>query len=252
MKARGMPPGGTAALVSANLAKALRCCGFVAAAFLSAPAFAQSDGPCKPLVFDGARYTVCTIDLRRHEIELVWRGADGQPYGSLSALARSPAGRGVTVAMNAGMYHADLAPVGLYVEGGRQIQSASTANGPGNFHLKPNGVFYVASGTAGVLETRAYLRLAPKVEFATQSGPMLVIDGRIHPRFSEEGPSRKIRNGVGVRDSRTVVLAISDEPVSFGAFARLFRTSSAHATRSFSTARSPRFTLRISAAPTSA
>jgi uncharacterized protein YigE (DUF2233 family) len=52
---------------------------------------------------------------------------------------------------------------------------------------------------------------------------MLVIDGKIHPKISDEGASRKRRNGVGVRDSHTVVFAISDGPVSFGAFARLFR-----------------------------
>jgi uncharacterized protein YigE (DUF2233 family) len=61
------------------------------------------------------------------------------------------------------------------------------------------------------------------VDYATQSGPMLVIDGRIHPRISENGPSRKIRNGVGVRDRHKALFAISDEPVTFGEFARLFR-----------------------------
>ncbi|MER9444265.1 phosphodiester glycosidase family protein [Mesorhizobium sp. M0340] len=59
--------------------------------------------------------------------------------------------------------------------------------------------------------------------FATQSGPMLVIDGRLHPRFEQNGTSRYIRNGVGVRDENTVVLAISRSEVSLGSFARLFR-----------------------------
>jgi uncharacterized protein YigE (DUF2233 family) len=193
------------------------------AALWASAAAALPDSPCRPLVSEDVRYTICTLDLRRHAVELVWRGPDGQPYGSLSALARAPAGRDLVAAMNAGMYHPDLAPVGLYVEGGRQITPANTANGPGNFHLKPNGIFYVSGGAAGILETRAYLRRDLVPDYATQSGPMLVIDGRIHPRFSDEGPSRKIRNGVGVRDARTVVLAISDEPVSFGAFARLFK-----------------------------
>ena len=127
------------------------------------------------------------------------------------------------MAMNAGMYHADGSPVGLYVEGGQQFVKANTAGGPGNFHLKPNGVFYVTGETAGVMETGKFLKATPKADFATQSGPMLVIDGKLHPKFQAQGPSEKIRNGVGVRDGQTVVFAISNEGVSFGAFARLFR-----------------------------
>jgi uncharacterized protein YigE (DUF2233 family) len=178
---------------------------------------------CRPVTFEEQRFTVCRVDLRTHDLRLALRGADGAPYGSLSRLLASPAGRGVSMAMNAGMYHEDLSPVGLYVEDGREEKRISRASGPGNFHLKPNGVFYVAGGQAGVMETDAYLRRRIKPSLATQSGPMLVIDGRIHPRFSGEGPSRKYRNGVGITDPRTVLFAISDEPVSFGAFARLFR-----------------------------
>ena len=172
---------------------------------------------------EGNGYVVCTVDLDRYDLHLFLRGPDGQPYGGFSRLTASPAGRGLAMAMNAGMYDPDMAPVGLYVEDGRQLKGANTAEGPGNFHLKPNGIFYVARGRAGVQETGAFLRAKLHPSLATQSGPMLVIDGRIHPKISDEGPSRKLRNGVGVRGPKTVVFAISDQPVSFGAFARLFR-----------------------------
>ena len=59
--------------------------------------------------------------------------------------------------------------------------------------------------------------------WATQSGPMLVLDGRIHPRFSADGESRLVRNGVGVADPRTAFFVISEDPVSFGRLARFFR-----------------------------
>jgi uncharacterized protein YigE (DUF2233 family) len=78
-------------------------------------------------------------------------------------------------------------------------------------------------GRAAIMETSAYLAAKPDVVFATQSGPMLVIDGALHPRFEPNGKSRNIRNGVGVRDPHTVVLAIARSEVSFGSFARLFR-----------------------------
>ncbi|RVU20187.1 phosphodiester glycosidase family protein [Methylobacterium oryzihabitans] len=197
-------------------------CLVVVAALFPLRAGAAAPAPCAPVTHEGETYAVCTADLRRTRIRLFWRGADGQPYGSLSRLADSQAG--LSFAMNAGMYDSAQGPVGLYVEDGRELKGASTADGPGNFHLKPNGVFYVAGDRAGVLETGRYLKARPKAEFATQSGPMLVIAGRIHPKISADGPSQKIRNGVGVRaDGRTAVFAISERPVSFGAFARLFR-----------------------------
>ncbi len=197
----------------------------------AAPAPATSSGPnvassgvsCRPQSHEGQAYAVCTVDLRRARVKLFWRGPDGLPYGSLSRLAGQQ-GANLAFAMNAGMYDTGLAPVGLYVEEGRELKSANTANGPGNFHLKPNGVFYVSGDRAGVLETGRYLKVHPRAEFATQSGPMLVINNRVHPKISEDGPSQKIRNGVGVRpDGHSAVFAISEAPVSFGAFARLFR-----------------------------
>lgn len=178
---------------------------------------------CKARTYEGASYTVCRFDLRAYDLKLFLTDGEGRPYGTLQNLVRSPAGAGLAMAMNAGMYHHDLMPVGLYVEDGRERTRLNRAAGPGNFHLKPNGVFYVAEGRADILDSDAYARKRPRARLATQSGPMLVIDGKIHPKFSEEGPSRKLRNGVGVADPQVVLFAISDEPVSFGAFARLFR-----------------------------
>jgi uncharacterized protein YigE (DUF2233 family) len=200
--------------------------GLLAGLLSVTPASAQQrpgPGPCAPMTEEGTTYTVCTIELDRYDVGLFWKGPDGLPYGSFSRLTAAPAGRDLVMAINAGMYDFDLSPVGLYVEHGRELKPANTAGGPGNFHLKPNGIFYVAADGAGVLETGKYLRTRPRATVATQSGPMLVIDGRLHPKFSGEGPSRKLRNGVGVRDRKTVVFAISENPVSFGAFARLFR-----------------------------
>ena len=180
--------------------------------------------PCGPETFEGARYTVCRIDLRRYRLELFLKGRSGEPFGSLGNLAKAPEGRGLAMAMNAGMYDPDLSPVGLFVEDGRQLKAANTAAGPGNFHLKPNGVFYVQDGKAGVAETGAFLKRRLRPSLATQSGPMLLIDGKPHPKFSADGDSKKIRNGVGIgQDPQVVTFAISDDLVSFGSFARLFR-----------------------------
>jgi len=187
------------------------------------PADAASEAPCRPVLHEGSEFVVCTADLRQHQVRLFWKGADGQPIGSFDQLRQTPFGSRLIFAMNGGMYHEDRSPVGLYVENGQELKRANTANGPGNFHLKPNGVFFVKGSTAGVMETSRYLKQRLRPDFATQSGPMLVINGQIHPKISEEGTSRTIRNGVGMRNKHTAVFAISSGPVTFGAFARLFR-----------------------------
>ena len=180
---------------------------------------------CETITFDEERFITCVVDLRQQRLGLFWRAPGGDAFGSLSALTRhlQTTGERPLFAMNAGMYHADLDPVGLYVEKGREFVRASTSNGPGNFHLKPNGVFFVAGDKAGVLETGQYLRRSVRADIATQSGPMLVINNRLHPRFPAEGVSRKVRNGVGVRDGDTVIFAISEGAVTFTQFAKLFK-----------------------------
>ncbi len=199
----------------------------IALAFGAYPAQAGGSNanaePCQALTYGNADYVVCAIDLARYELRMFLRDGEGKPYGSFSRLVDSPEGHKLVFAMNGGMYGDDRMPVGLYIENGRMMKAVNTASGRGNFHLKPNGVFYASGESAGVLETGRYLAARPPARIATQSGPMLVIDGRIHPGFSEDGTSRKLRNGVGVRQGHVVLFAISDTPVTFMEFAHLFK-----------------------------
>lgn len=198
---------------------------FLALSLLFGLSAAKADEPCRAVNFAATHFTACTFDLRQDRLALYNLNPSGQPYGTFSALrsALSAQGRQLAFAMNAGMFDETLKPVGLYVEQGHLLKKINRRNGGGNFHLKPNGVFFIAGDRAGVVETEAFVRSAPHVDFATQSGPMLVIDGNIHPSFSAEGTSAKLRNGVGSVDEHHVVFAISDEPVTFYDFARLFR-----------------------------
>lgn len=180
---------------------------------------------CAPESFEGADYTICRFDLREDRLRLYSLGPDGEPYGSFTALQSDLRGKGedLVFAMNAGMYDEDLKPIGLYVEDGRMGHKANRRNGPGNFHLKPNGVFFINGGKGGVMETEAYLASGIRPQFASQSGPMLVVNGKIHPKFSPTGTSFQRRNGVGAPDPHTLIFAISDGRVNFHSFARLFR-----------------------------
>lgn len=184
---------------------------------------------CSEQVFEEARAVLCVVDASVDSVRLVYRTDQDEVLGTVSKasehvrLGLAPGERFV-LAMNAGMYHADMQPVGLYVEAGVEMAPLNRDDGFGNFFLKPNGVFFVKDdGSAGVLETEAYTQAGIKPAFATQSGPMLLIDGAIHPRFLPDGTSKFIRNGVGVRADGKVVFAITRDKVSLGSFARLFR-----------------------------
>lgn len=211
-------------------------------ALLAAVPPISAEAACRAEAAGAARYVVCEFDPKRDDIRLFLNGDSGRPYGEFDLVNADLQAKGETLhfAMNAGMYHKDRTPVGLYVENGVERKKLSTTDGPGNFHLKPNGVFWTdGEGAAHVTETAEYMRLVPSpacgrewraapgagacVTYATQSGPMLVIDGAIHPRFLVDATSRKRRNGVGVRDDGAVVFALSDTALTFHEFASYFR-----------------------------
>ncbi|MEL6257772.1 MAG: phosphodiester glycosidase family protein [Pseudomonadota bacterium] len=180
---------------------------------------------CREIVFEDTPFAVCEASAKA-DLRLFLRDDAGEPHGEFRSVddALAEEGRRLAFAMNAGMYHQDRAPVGLYIEAGEKAASLNTKDGPGNFHLMPNGVFFIADGTAAVLESNAFVTADPDVDYATQSGPMLVVDGTIHPKFNPDSSSYKRRNGVGVStDGETVYFVISDQLVTFHRFARLFR-----------------------------
>jgi uncharacterized protein YigE (DUF2233 family) len=193
----------------------------LAFAILMAPA-AGLAADCRDSTFEGASYTLCEVALGE-DLRLFHSGPDGA-YGSFRNvdLALAADGKMLEFAMNAGMYHRDLAPVGLYIEEGKEIGRLVTRAGPGNFGLLPNGVFCIADSFR-VIESRSFRKDRPDCRFATQSGPMLVIDGKLHPKLLPDSDSLYVRNGVGVsEDGSRAVFAISNDPVNFHAFARLF------------------------------
>ena len=178
---------------------------------------------CATTAFEGIGYTVCTAK-KSDDVRLFLNGPNGA-YGGFSAVddALAPQGMKLEFAMNAGMFQPDLSPVGLYVEEGRQAKPIITRDGPGNFGLLPNGVFCIGTGFS-VVESRAFARARPECRYASQSGPMLVLNGAEHPAFRASSPSLYIRNGVGVSaDGGTAYFVISDQAVNFDSFARFFR-----------------------------
>jgi uncharacterized protein YigE (DUF2233 family) len=187
------------------------------------PATAAPESPCASRNFDGSQFTVC--QLKGGPVEIHTADAGGKPYRSFAALNQALGGRAghVGFAMNAGMFGEDGHAIGLLIEHGKQIHAINRREGGGNFHLMPNGVFLVRKdGRAEVVSSKRF-EPSKDIAFATQSGPMLVVGGKLHPAFEPDGQSKYVRNGVGIAPDGTPLFAISEEPVSFGKLARLFR-----------------------------
>ena len=188
-----------------------------------AEARAATASACQAQMFEEVRFTVCNPGNGR--LELVAAARNEPPIRQLADLETSLGSKAgqVAFAMNAGMYDEDGRPIGLAVVEGRQVRAINRRKGGGNFHLMPNGVFQVYRDGRAEIVTSERWQASPTVRIATQSGPMLVIDGRLHPAFSHDGTSRHIRNGVGIAADGTALFVISDGDVSLGKFARFFR-----------------------------
>ena len=191
--------------------------------FVAAPSWAVD---CAALTFRGQGYTACTVDIRHDDIRLFLRAPDAVPYGDFLTLNLALAQQNLTLsfAMNAGMYHPDRSPVGYYVEQGVTRMRLLTRASPGNFGLLPNGVLCIGDRTIEVIETLRFAACNLVCRSASQSGPMLVIDGALHPRFLKDSRSRFIRNGVGMREGgQQAVFVMSKGFVTLHEFASLFK-----------------------------
>ncbi len=171
--------------------------------------------PCVEQRFEQAGFIVCRAG--RVEIRSGMRS-----FQALQAMLGERADS-VSFALNGGMFDEAGAPIGLMIEDGREVHRINRRKGGGNFHLLPNGVLLVrADGSAEVVSSEMY-KPAPDIAFATQSGPMLVTEGRLHPKFDADGTSRYVRNAVGIAPDGAPLFVITTDVVSFGKLARFFR-----------------------------
>ncbi|SCM69598.1 phosphodiester glycosidase family protein [Donghicola eburneus] len=198
----------------------------LAAAILMSSAIAAPASDCRDLEYQGNDYTLCAVDLTQEDVRLFLNDGEGNIWGQFRKLDNGLKAKGMQLgfAMNAGMYHPNRAPVGHYVENGKEEMRVIPNAGPGNFGMLPNGVLCLNDGSAQVYETLRYAEEKPTCRDANQSGPMLVINGELHPRFLKDSDSRYIRNGVGTtEDGKTAYFVISNNTVTFHEFSSLFR-----------------------------
>ena len=160
-----------------------------------------------------------TVNPQTERVKMYWQKANGEAWGTLHALLADINIQGqVQMAMNGGIYDESYAPLGLYIENGQQKVALNLASGEGNFFIRPGGVFYVAGDKVGIVRLDAF-KTSKEIQFAVQSGPMLMENGVINPRIHPNVASRKIRNGVGINKQGNAVFLLSQQATNFYDFA---------------------------------
>ena len=175
---------------------------------------------------DEERFVSHQVDPSLEKLKLYWKDDKGMLFGSLGNLKKSldSSGQILQFAMNGGMYNKDHTPQGLFIQNGKLIQEIESRNsGYGNFYMQPNGVFYITKeGKAFVIQTVDF-KMDSNIKYATQSGPMLLINAQYHEKLMKGSENLHIRNGVGILPDGKVLFAISKERVNFYDLATFFK-----------------------------
>ena len=165
------------------------------------------------------------VNPEKQNISLFYKDDKQKRFGSIFNLKSwiDKNNRTLLFAMNGGMYKKDGSPQGLYIENGKILSPIDTlTNAQGNFYLQPNGIFYITGSN------KAGISITPKfrynnVKYATQSGPMLLTEGKMNAAFTDGSANLQIRNGIGILPNGNAIFAISTEPVNFYNFAMYFK-----------------------------
>lgn len=166
------------------------------------------------------------VNGSQSQLRFFWRDSQRQPYQSFSNLKQALAEQGQTLvfAMNGGIFQEDYTPLGLYIESGvTQYRLNSRKNAYGNFYIQPNGIFYLSkSGKAAIVPTSQF-KPSVEINYATQSGPMLLVDGNINANLKAGSLSLRVRNGVGLLPDGRLLFAMSKGYINFYDFAHYFK-----------------------------
>lgn len=180
---------------------------------------------CKKDKVDDNRFISYTINPTKQHLQFYWKNDSNKNFRTIDNLRRwlLKNNKKLLFAMNGGMYNYDNSPQGLYIENNKTLSELDTLNGNGNFYLKPNGILYITKTNSPVICKATDFIKDPNIKFATQSGPMLVIDGQIHPALIKGSTNLYVRNGVGILPRNRIIFAMSKKEINFYDFANYFK-----------------------------
>ncbi|MDR2204682.1 MAG: phosphodiester glycosidase family protein [Flavobacteriaceae bacterium] len=170
-------------------------------------------------------YVIYPANPKTENIGFYWKNNAGQILKNIGNLKKEveTENKKLKFAMNGGMFEINNFPKGLYIENFKTLNEIDTLTGEGNFYIQPNGIFYLTkSNDSEIVETKKFQKNA-NIKYATQSGPMLLMNGKINPVFQEQSKNLNIRNGVGILEDGNIVFAMSKKEINFYKFALFFK-----------------------------
>ena len=164
------------------------------------------------------------VDPRTENLSFYWKDDEGKILNSIEKLSLYVESRNMNLkfATNGGMFDKSFMPIGHYVENSKMIKPVNLkVIPPGsnteipNFYLTPNGIFYITKNNYAFIKRSKDYLLTDTIKYATQSGPMLVIDGKINNIFKKGSRNLNVRNGVGIMPDNKVIFAMSKSKINF-------------------------------------
>lgn len=180
---------------------------------------------CKEKKQQDENFVIYEVNPKKQNVRLYWKNSNNEIIKSIDHLKKEAetSNEKLVFAMNGGMFEADNSPKGLYIDNFKILKSIDTLQGSGNFYLQPNGIFYITQNNQpNIIETKKF-RQNKAIRYATQSGPMLLMDGKINPIFQKDSKNMNIRNGVGILENGDVIFAMSKKEINFYSIAQLFK-----------------------------
>lgn len=192
----------------------------------NSPSSSESKSKADKISHNEHSFDIYKVDFPNETVQFYWKDNVGGKLMSITSLKKyvETKGQELVFATNAGMYMPDNSPQGLYVENKKELIPIDLdIKEYGNFYMQPNGIFLITKTEVKVVPSSDYHKYKNNVLYATQSGPMLVINGEINSKFTKGSSNTYIRSGVGITKEGIPVFAISNEPVNFYDFATLFK-----------------------------
>ena len=174
-----------------------------------APGIEYTDLNANPLI-PWSHIHAFRIDLKKNKLDLVLANDLSLHNASVDAFAHHSQ---ALIAINGGFFDRNYHPLGLRI--GHQHQHNPLKR------ISWWGIFYVKDNTPHITSVRDYAH-DTRVDFAVQSGPRLVVNGKIpslRPGYAE-------RTALGITpEGRLIILVTHNSPMTTTALAQLLKSS---------------------------
>ena len=180
------------------------------------------------LLYENKRIIAHVVDLKKDELNFYLKDENGAIFKRFETLNKwlKRKNKKLLFAMNGGMYMENFMPLGLYIDKGKRVRRTNRVKRAfGNFYMQPNGVFFITKKSNAYIKKTTDFKYKKYIKYATQSGPMLLINGKIHSLFRKGSHNVHIRNGVGILPNGKLLFAISNELINFYDFATFFKNN---------------------------